>query len=81
MILPTKHLRKDRAVLGVGAEILAQLDGPYTVSELWERVRQARTRKEASMTLTFDWFVLSLSFLYAVAAIDINDGLIVTHAR
>jgi hypothetical protein len=42
MILPGKHLRQDRALLTVGAEILIHLDEPRTVSELWERVRQAR---------------------------------------
>ena len=74
MILPGKHLAPNRALLGVGAEILAQLDEDRTVSELWVRVRQARGA--AAVTLSFDWFVLSLSFLYAVAAVDQRGGVI-----
>ena len=74
MILPGKHLNPNRTLLGVGAEILTQLDEDRTVSELWVRVRQARG--EAAMTLSFDWFVLSLSFLYAIAAIDQRGGVI-----
>jgi hypothetical protein len=32
MILPTKHIRLERALLTVGAEILAALRGPMTMS-------------------------------------------------
>ncbi len=79
MILPGKHLRGDIALLGVGGEVLAQLSEPKTVSELWERTRQGRA--PGSSPITFDWFILSLSFLYAVAAIDINDGIIFAKAK
>ncbi|MER9140313.1 hypothetical protein NKI20_29370 [Mesorhizobium sp. M0830] len=74
MILPGKHLQHDRALLGVGAEILAHLNEDCTVSELWERVRYARG--PAAIPLSFDWFILALTFLYTVAAIDFADGII-----
>jgi hypothetical protein len=73
MILPAKHLRQDRALLGVGAEILCHLDEARTVSELWERVRVIA---QAATPLSFDWFVLSLSFLYAMGAIDFARGIV-----
>jgi hypothetical protein len=76
MILPAKHLRQDRALLGVGAEILCHLDEARTVSELWERVRGARVIAQAATPLSFDWFVLSLSFLYAMGAIDFARGIV-----
>jgi hypothetical protein len=79
MILPGKHLRHDRALLGVGAEILMQLAEPRTISEVWERVRLARGKKVAP--ISFDWFVLSLSFLYAIAAVDYIDGIVSVRAR
>lgn len=79
MILPGKHLQHDRAMLGVGAEILARLDQPRSVSELWEHVRAARGR--SATPLTFDWFVLSLSFLYAIAAAEDASGLIRTRPK
>jgi hypothetical protein len=63
----------------VGAEILVELGEPRTVSELWERVRLARGTKAAP--LSFDWFVLSLSFLYAIAAVDYIEGVISARAR
>ncbi len=76
MILPAKHLRHDRALLDVGAEILSELGENRTVSELWERVRIARATKPDLGPLSFDWFVLSLSFLYAVTALDLASGVI-----
>jgi hypothetical protein len=74
MILPGKHLQPDRALLGVGAEVLSHLDEERTVSELWERVRGARG--PAATPLSFDWFLLALTFLYAVAAVDLAEGVI-----
>lgn len=76
MILPGKHLRQDRALLGVGGEILACLDEDRTVSELWECVRLRRGQSALATPLSFDWFVLSLSFLYTVAAVDLMNGVI-----
>jgi hypothetical protein len=79
VILPGKHLQQDRALLGVGGEILRQLDEERTVSELWERVRQAR--EGTATTLSFDWFLLGLAFLYAIAALDFANGVLSARSR
>jgi hypothetical protein len=76
VILPTKYLPRDRALLSVGAEILAQLKEPRTVSELWECVREDRLKRVAATPLSFDWFVLALNLLYAVAAVDFTNDLV-----
>lgn len=76
MILPTKYLPHDRALLSVGAEILAQLKEPRTVSELWECVREDRQSKITATPLSFDWFVLALNLLYAVTAIEYSNGVV-----
>lgn len=76
MILPTKYLSHDRALLSVGAEILAQLKEPRTVSELWECVREERLKRVAATPLSFDWFVLALNLLYAVTAVDFTNDLV-----
>ena len=80
MILPAKHLGADRAILGVGAEILENLDSPYTVSGLWHRVRINRQAAEVS-PLSFDWFVLALTFLYSVRAVEFEGGKIAAGVR
>jgi hypothetical protein len=76
MILPGKHLREDRALLSIGAEILEHLDEPRTVSELWERVRLTRASARMLAPLSFDWFVLSLNLLYTISAVDFSRGVI-----
>lgn len=74
MILPTKYLAPDRSLVGVGADILSQLDSERTVSELWARVQKAR--EASDFPLSFDWFVLSLTFLFSVHAIEYDRGII-----
>lgn len=80
MILPSKHLSQDRALLTVGAVILRHLSDPVTVSALWEQVsRSARDQKTASL-LRYDAFVLALDLLFLVGALDLREGLLVREA-
>ncbi len=67
MILPTKGVGSDRALLSVGAGILRDLGEPKTVSHLWADVRK---QNERSLQISFDWFVLALDLLYLLGAID-----------
>ena len=70
MILPTKHIPQNEALIGVGATVLAHLSGPMTVSGLWERLRSERN------VGTFERFVLATNLLFLIGAVDIRDGLI-----
>lgn len=74
MILPGKHLRPDRSLLGIGAEILGILEHEQTVSELWQRIQDRRDGVKSP--LSFDWFVLSLAFLYAIGAVHFDRGIL-----
>lgn len=76
MILPTKYLPHDRALIGVGGFILKQLDEPRTVSSLWEGVRKAQNCEHDATPVSFDWFVLALNLLYSIFAIDYRDGVV-----
>ena len=76
MILPSKHLSEQRALIAVGSEILLRLENPRSASELWEAVRDARKLRIADIPLSFDWFTLALTFLFAVHAVEIDDGFI-----
>ncbi len=75
MILPAKHLRQDRALIGIGSEILNALDQGQTVSELWERVKLERSNRPNS--LSYDWFILGLSFLFAINAVHFDRGILI----
>lgn len=71
MILPTKHIAQNEALLGVGATILARLNAPRTVSSLWDELRS-----EPNVG-TFERFVLASNLLFLIGAIDMNDNFIV----
>ena len=53
MILPTKHMRTQRTLLGVGAEVIALLDHPKTVSRIWSDLKKKRGVDD--LKLSFDW--------------------------
>lgn len=76
MILPTKHIYPDRALIGVGGEILALLKKPKTVSRLWDDLRERRSAREPDAPISYQWFLLSLDFLYIIEAIDFESGLL-----
>lgn len=74
MILPTKRLPQDRALLAVGADVLTMLTRPQTVSKLWDDMKRRRADRSALAPLPFDWFVLSLSLLFAMGVVELRDG-------
>jgi len=72
MILPTKGLAVDRALLSVGADLLSRLDQPKTISRLWEQVRKPQS--SLLEAISYDWFLLAVDLLYLLRAIDLKDG-------
>ena len=76
MILPSKHLPQNRALLTVGAMILNLLSQPTTVSALWEDIARRRQRQLEVSPIRYDAFVLSLDLLFLMGAIDLHDGLL-----
>lgn len=83
MILPSKHLPQDRALLTVGARLLAHLERPITVSALWQKMQESsvdKSAKDKANTLSFDWFVLALDLLHLLGAIHLRDGILVRNS-
>lgn len=68
MILPTKHIPMDRALLTVGGTILTELSEPLTVSTLWARLR--------TNEVPYQTYTLALSFLYLIGSIDLQGDVI-----
>lgn len=79
MILPTKGIPPDAALLTVGAEILRKLDEAKTVSRLWEETRKANVARSSAMP--FDWFVLALDLLFLLGVVELRKGRIVRLAN
>lgn len=76
MILPTKHVSPDRALISVGAEVLAILKHPMTISRLWDELRGRRTLLIPNAPIDYQWFVLSLDLLYLIGAVELERGLV-----
>lgn len=79
MILPSKHLPQERALLTVGATILRHLSHPVTVSALWEQMSRS-ARDQTAAPLRYDAFVLALDLLFLIGTLVLRDGLLVRDA-
>ena len=73
MILPTKHLSQERALLTAGAKLLSLLTYPKTVSSLWEDVMSS---SGSHPSIRYERFVLALDLLYLIGAIELKKGLL-----
>lgn len=68
MILPTKHISANQALIGTGAIILQELHKPVSVSTLWRVVR------EVPPIGNYERFVLTLVMLHIIGAIELNNS-------
>lgn len=73
--MPTKHIKAENALIGVGAEVLAELDREKTVSTLFSDI-QERRRELDMATIHFDWFLLAIDFLFTLGAVRFEAGVI-----
>ena len=73
MLLPTKEIDPDQALLSVGGSLISLLKTPATVSDLWERFRQYARRTGRHARVAFDWFALALSMLFTLQVVRWND--------
>jgi len=75
MLMPTKHIKTENALIGVGAELLSLLDCEKTASRLFHDLQEERRENELT-TIHFDWFLLAVDFLFAIGAVRFESGLI-----
>lgn len=74
MILPSKALSPNRALVTLGSHVIEALDNASVgVSSLWQDVREV-TASRTTQPVTFDWFVLCLDFLFAIGAIEATSN-------
>ena len=70
-LLPNKYIPSSHSLVGIGAMLLRHMERPTSVSRLWEL-----TKNEPGV-VTYENFVLSLDYLFAIGTIDYQHGLIV----
>ncbi len=77
MILPTKHISQENALLSIGSQVLKFLNSSKTVSTLWEEMLITyRDNQNSNIDISYEWFVLTLDFLFIIKAIELKDGLL-----
>lgn len=74
MILPTKGISPDRALVVIGSYVLDEMQSAESRSsvELWHSCN----RRSGSAYVGYEWFCLALTLLYSLGLISLRDGLI-----
>lgn len=70
MLLPTKGVSAERAIITVGSDVLEQLQTPKSVTALWEQYTTRERAAGGSDYITFDWFSLALASLFAISLVE-----------
>jgi hypothetical protein len=70
MILPDKNILLSHSLLGLGANLLAKLKLPQTVSSLWEKAR------EYDEINSYEKYILTLDLLFLLNIIEFKDGVL-----
>jgi hypothetical protein len=70
MLLPTKGVSAERALVTVGSELLEGLETPTSVSGLWEQYSDKERAQATHDRITFDWFSLALAALFAMNLVE-----------
>jgi hypothetical protein len=82
MIVPTKGIAPQRALLAVGAQIiLASNRQPVTVTQAWRRLLEWREANGHNAPLPFWWFTLALDILFAMGLVDLQKDVLVFQER
>lgn len=74
MILPSKHLSPDRAIITVASEVFELINNRSTVSSTWNDLQEKRRGCKWKSEIPYDWFILSLDFLYLIGCIEVDNG-------
>lgn len=69
MLRPQKHIRLSESLLGLGANILNLLSRPQTPEQIYDKLKSLNL----FISHDFEHIILTLDFLYACGAIELNE--------
>lgn len=81
MIVPSKGVSADRALLVVAGEILGLLKEPISMGQLWARLIHSRAQLRGFSPIPFWWFVLALDVLHALGRVTLDGNLVIAEER
>ena len=70
MLLPTRGVSAERALMTVGSDLLEALQTPKSVSSLWDHYKAHDRATGSTDHVTFDWFSLALASLFAINVLE-----------
>lgn len=73
MILPKKHLSLDESLLGFGAYLLDNIGKKSNIDRLWRSYLNDYKNNIYSVKFTFDQYIITIDYLFAINAIEINQ--------
>lgn len=73
MILPKKHISIEESLFGYGAYLLQHINKQTTVDNLWKIYLNEYQSSLYNTKFSFDQFVITLDYLFAIGAIETND--------
>lgn len=76
MILPTKRIKREDCLLGIGGRALKLLTEPQTISRLWENLKRDYEATKDASSISFEWFILALDLLFLIGAVSFDQGLL-----
>lgn len=71
MIMPSKYLREDEALIGISAALLPLVENNGNLPALWD------SAKKITAVGSFERFILALDFLYLLGLVDLHNNKIV----
>jgi hypothetical protein len=76
VLLPSKFIEPDQALLTLGGQILLQLNAPLSIAETWVRLNRWRTKQQMPSSVPFWWFALALDVTFSMGAVQLEHGLL-----
>ena len=76
MVLPTKHLSAEKAIISLGGHLLTCLSYEMTISEHWEKTKKRQRNLSKPNLFSFETYVLTLDFLFIVGALELHNGML-----
>lgn len=73
MILPKKHLSLDESLFGFGAYLLNNIGKNSNIDRLWRNYLGDYKNNIYSVKFTFDQYIITIDYLFAINAIEINQ--------
>ncbi len=74
--MPSKHINFSQSLLGFGSYLLAKLDRPLSIDDIWNIYQTDLSKENYIAKHSFDNLIMTFIFLYGINAIDQKNGLI-----